>query len=206
MCCVCLRIQMRNAEGWHFLHKHDTNEVSWYLASYIVHIVYPQTWCQVDANSTNKNQMIHFMDASLSLFSPWLLEMKCKNNIRRCVPTCLPEYSAIIANSRILQPLQPAAAPMPQVALVGFFIEIRGGFSAFSVSHRCRDKEQLFQPFRKKPHWDVGCGNRLCNFLPSQIKNAYQTIGCSPLWGHECRFSRCLISRYNALEHPFVAA
>lgn len=133
----------------------------------------------MDANSTINIQTTNFMDVSLSLFSLWLFEMKCKNNTRICVPTCLLEYSAIIANFRILQPLQPAAAPMPQVALMGFFIEIQGGFSGFLVSHRCRNKEQLFQPFHKKPHWDVGCGNRLCNFLPSQIKNAYKTIRSS---------------------------
>lgn len=170
------RPQNTNAEGCHFLHKDNANEVSCYLASYLAHILYIQTWCKVYANCSSKIKMTHFIDASFSLFSLWHFEMKCKNNIRRCVPTCLPEYSAIVSNSRILQPLQPAAAPMPQVALMGFFIEIQGGFSGFSVSHRCKDKEQLFQPFRKKAHWHVGCGNRLCNFMPSQIKNAHQTI------------------------------
>lgn len=50
---------------------------------------------------------------TLSKFPFWLLMMKCKNNTRSCVPTCLPEYSTIMDNSRILQPLQPAAALLP---------------------------------------------------------------------------------------------
>lgn len=149
--------------------------LSWHLASYLIFRTFR---CNVRRTLTAAAKFKWYIlrlpppHSSPSDFS----EIKGKNNTRRCVPTCLPEYSAIIANSRILQPLQPAAAPKPQVALTGFFMEIQGGVSGFSVSHRCRDKGQLFQPFRKKPHWDVGCGNRLCNFLPSEIKNAYQTI------------------------------
>lgn len=123
--------QNTNVQRWWLtvLAKDNTNEAIWLCL-----LVFAPA-SEVDANSRSV-----FMDASPWLFYLWLSEMKCKNNIRRCVPTCLPECI-------VLQPLQPAAVPMPQVALVGFFIEIEGGFS---VSHRCRDKEQLFQPFSQK--------------------------------------------------------
>lgn len=101
----------------------------------------------------------------------WLLEMKCKNNTRSCVPTCLAEYSAIIANSRILQPLQPAAAPLPSGSYGLFHRISRRVFWLFSITQVLRQRAII--PtffFNKKPYWDMGCGNRLCNFLPIQIK------------------------------------
>lgn len=57
-----------------------------------------------------------------------------KNNTRSCVPTCLPEYSAIMANSRILQPLQPAAALLPSGSFSLFNTISRRGFRPFCIT------------------------------------------------------------------------
>lgn len=92
---------------------------------------------------------------------------------------------------------------MSQVALMGFFIEIEGGFSA---SHRCRDKEQLFQPFSQKatlrcglwkqPVWFSALPNKECVSNHQKLEN---------LSAHKCRFSWCLNSGSSAPEYQFMA-
>lgn len=92
----------------------------------------------------------------LSKFPFWLLMMKCKNNTRSCVPTCLPEYSAIMANSRILQPLQLSAAPLPSGSYRLFNKISRRGFWLFRYHTGAETKSNYFYfpfPFHKKPRW-----------------------------------------------------
>lgn len=97
-------------------------------------------------------------------------------------------------------------SPLTSGSYEAFSRKFKEGFLGFLVPHRCRDKEQLFQPFHKKLYWDVGCGNRLCNFVASQIKYAYQTITTSRHRGVKWRNRRCFMSGNNTLQCPFVRA
>lgn len=115
--------------------------------------------------------------ASLSIQLSFLIPEYCSHFSGCCTPLMSGSYEAFSQNSRRV-------------------------FWGFLVPHRCRDKEQLFQPFHRKLCWDVGCGNRLHNFIPSQIKHAYQTITTSRPWGLRWRNRRCFMSGKDAHQYP----
>lgn len=87
----------------------------------------------------------------------WRLAVKHKNTIRRCVPTRLPEYSAIIANSPILPPLQPAAAACTRVHSCTLSFKFKGAFSRHTGAGTKSNYSNLFMK-RRAETWVVETG------------------------------------------------
>lgn len=126
-----------------------------------------------------------------SKFPFWLLMMKCKNNTRSCVPTCLPEYSAIMDNSRILQPLQPAAALLPSGSYSLFNRISRRGLSFFCIT-QVQKQRAIISIFiflcTKKPHWHIGWGKNgaICYLWKNNLYDMMKRrIALTTQWGEE---------------------
>lgn len=86
-----------------------------------------------------------------------------------------------MANSRILQPLQAAAAPLPSGSFSLFNTISRRGVLAFLDHAGAPTKSNYFYfpfPFHKKPHWNIGCGKKRCHFPPLK-KNLYDMESCT---------------------------
>lgn len=119
-------------------------------------------------NRTSKIHMIqYFVDPSFSLLCLWHLEMRCKNNIRRCVPTCLPSIQLSLLILERCSHFSLLLLPATSGSYGLFHRNSRRGFWLLGVTQVQR-QSNYSNLFHKMPHWDVGCRNMLRNFLPSK--------------------------------------